>query len=212
MSFLDKKPEPFRRGQDGPLSARVMNEIIRAVIRQIRGGNETDVGYYGDRLTVESQHNQGYLSQLANYFMQWTVLSEVEDALLCTPFQQPADNVSWLPQYYYPDNGQTPQGQLVTNFFVAKPYQLQQTPWNGKQVTLNGQLISFNYTGIGTRTVTSVNTTPIISEMQVIVPDYMPGDVIFAVRVPTGYMDFNLNVPIAWMDINTAARAWAKVS
>jgi hypothetical protein len=135
---------------------------------------------------------------------QFVVLQIIEDLLICIPFvlEKNAFGIP-TPHIYDPNFGQGVDP--ATRLYVAKPYQLQQSPFEGKTVRLNNVAIFLHYTGIGARTATDPN---LLTENQVIVPDYFPGDVILACRADTGYAGGG----IQWMDVNSAARAWAKAS
>lgn len=93
--------------------------------------------------------------------------------------------------------------------WVAKPYTLQKSPWNGSQVIYNGTPVVLVYDddGSGGRTVTNLNDLTEV-EYQVIVPDYVADEWITIWRTNTGFVD-NQDIPVLWQDINTAARAWA---
>jgi hypothetical protein len=87
---------------------------------------------------------------------------------------------------------------------VALPYLLRRTPFDGK--TRNG--ITYTYTGDVTRLADDGSNT----ETQVMVPSYVAGDEVYAIRNVTGtsgVRDEN-NVPMDWLDINVDARAWAE--
>jgi hypothetical protein len=130
MPQLENKPDPFRRGQQ-QLSASALNEIIRAVTRQIRGGGGSGASYFGDRVVLSSDQDLVTLPDVCNYLAQFVVLQEFPDYLLCTPFAQPSyDGPYQVPQIYNPYLGQTNPVQV----YVAKPYDLQHTPWIGQYV------------------------------------------------------------------------------
>ncbi len=90
--------------------------------------------------------------------------------------------------------------------WVAKPYTLQRTPWDGQQITYNGTPVVLVYTLNG-RTVTNLND-PEEVEQQVLVPDYVAGEWITVWRTETGFTD-SQGEPVIWQDLNTAGRAWA---
>lgn len=131
---------------------------------------------------------------------QLVVIQEYADYLACVAFTQP---VSGSVYTYQPYDANLGQGQTPV-IYVAKPYQLQQSPWQGKTISLNGTSVTFNYTGTGTRTATNGST----NENQVIVPDYFTGDLILAAPASSGLYDPSSNL-ITLMDLNCAARAWA---
>jgi len=107
------------------------------------------------------------------------------------------------PQFYDPSlNSSIPGGYI----YIAKPYWLQQTPWDGRSVVINGVSYEVNYSDLGQRTITDPNG---VSILQTLTPDYMPGDLIQAVNCSTGYFDPEQYLPIIWMDLNEAGRNWA---
>jgi hypothetical protein len=202
MPFLDPKPDPFRAGQSGRLSASALNALIKNRLRQIRGGRDTDVGYFGDRVVVSS-HQIGPLQvDVANFLNPFAVISETDDWLVCVPFIQPTGaNGEWEPQVY--DSG-LDAGNPV-QILVAKPYILQRSPWDGQTVTINGIAYTYSYGATGSR-VAIIGTSGSVT--QNITPSYFPGDIIEGIKVPTGYTDPTLNVPVVWVDANLAARKW----
>lgn len=90
-------------------------------------------------------------------------------------------------------------------FEIARPYTLQRTPFDGQTIAYPGnESISYAYTSSRQRTaVRGVDT-----EIQVITPDYFVGDQVLAILVTTDLRDSEGTL-ITWMDLNTAARAWA---
>jgi hypothetical protein len=202
MSRLYIKPDSFRRDEE-ELSASKLEQILRAVMRQFKGGTGVDVNYFQDRIVINKAGKDSTLPRVENYLRQFVVLQVMADVLLCVPFTQEDDgNGNLKPHIYDPNYAQGTVGQM----YVAKPYQLQQTPFNGKSVTLNNVSVSFQYNGVGARLAFGGG----VSESQVIVPDYFQGDIVLACRATTGYITPNTNnTPVLWMDINSAARAWA---
>ena len=157
MAFVHSKPGPFHRG-DRPPGATDLNMIVQAVMRQIRGGTNTDVSNFGDRVTVGSSQIEPQLASASNYVMQFTVLQELADSLLCAVFTQPASPFGWIPQPYF-------QGLQLSDqiqYQVAKPYYLQQTPWNGMLVGVSGGAVFIQYTAFGARTIYSIDGPQII--------------------------------------------------
>lgn len=99
------------------------------------------------------------------------------------------------------------------DIIVAKPEELQRTPWDGK--TIAG--VAYTISGVQARNATQ--SSPAANETQVVIPTYQvavtnyDGSVIFAVKPygGTGVVDGD-GVPVEWQDLNVAGRAWAKVS
>lgn len=155
MPQLDNKPDPFRRGQE-QLSAEALNMIVRAVLRQLRGGGDNLVSYYNDRVVVSSKDSLPNSVHPGNFYAQFVVLEEFDDYLLCAPYFPPQHNGTWTPQTYDADLGQ----DSIVKVYVAKPYNLQRTPWDNRfiaaQVGVRPQetgnlLSSFTYVNIGER-------------------------------------------------------------
>lgn len=133
--------------------------------------------------------------------IQAVVVDIQDDLLKCVNFTQPTSGGVFIPQIYDPTLGSSDPDF----FYVAKPYQLQRTPWDGQSVILNGDVVTFHYTFLNQRD--AVDSSG--SEQQVIVPDYFFGDLIMVCSATTGYYDPSGDV-IELMDINSAARAWAR--
>lgn len=197
-------PPRFQSGQLTPQDAEALNQIAADLYRIVGGfsaapplivqedSNGVRIGLQG---AIGGGSGGGILSQ-------FVVLQNTNDLLLCAPFVQDRDAQGNLkPHLYDPNFGQGFPGQL----YIAKPYQLQQTPFDGKTVVLNGTAIALHYTGIGLRTATNPNG---VVENQVVVPDYFTGDIILACETTTGYTAGS--AAVQWMDVNSAARAWAQ--
>jgi hypothetical protein len=132
------------------------------------------------------------------------VYSEQDDYVTCSIWQVPygADGFT-IPQIYNP-----PVDTPNTPYYIAKPFLLQKTPWDGRNAVVNGVTIHFQYVSIGQRTLTSSGINPIT---QYIVPNYMPGDIIKAARCITAVVNPDSNGPkIVWLDLNTAGRIWSR--
>jgi hypothetical protein len=86
--------------------------------------------------------------------------------------------------------------------YVAKPYLLRRSlaSWNG---------LTFTYSSNFEREATDGVDT----EDQVIVPAYVPDDILYVIRPygGTGTVDPDTQ-PIVWLDLNVDGRAWAKVA
>lgn len=96
--------------------------------------------------------------------IMFTVLEEKGDYLLC--------------------EGRNPEtGKELNNIAVAKPYLLQQTPWDGRTVEVDGNSVTYQYTEIGKRRATATIDGEEVVEIQKITEDYREGGVIVAERV-----------------------------
>lgn len=214
--FDPPKPPNFQRGQR-QLSAMALNQLRELALRHIAGGGDTNVSYFGDRLTITSKTINPQLPDPTNYLRQFIVLEELPDCLVCTPmFYQPGDEGGWSPQSYEVNlTNPTMISGAYAIIWVAKPYFLQQTPWDQSTVPLpdvvqlNGHPVKYIYDfAERTREAQFQDGTP--WETQEITPSYVLGDVIVAVRTLTGYTDNVWHKPVVWMDANNAARKWLK--
>lgn len=92
--------------------------------------------------------------------------------------------------------------------YVAKPYLLRRTPFDG----YSRNDISYAYTDDVTRTATDADDN---TETQVVVPSYVFGDIIYAVTNVDGGTGVEVDtgkerLTPEWLDINADGRAWAK--
>jgi len=94
---------------------------------------------------------------------------------------------------------------------IAVPYLLRRTPFDG----LSRNAISYTYTSDTERTATDADDD---TESQQITPDYVAGDIIYAVRAPQGGTGVTITnaagdtVALEWLDLNADGRAWAQVT
>jgi hypothetical protein len=97
-------------------------------------------------------------------------------------------------------------GVIGDNAWIAKPYLLRYTPFH--EQTRNG--IEYTYSSYTQRTADDGEDT----ETQVVVPSYVSGDLIYAVRGVVGGTTVTLSgtppPPVEWLDLNVDSRAWAK--
>jgi hypothetical protein len=95
---------------------------------------------------------------------------------------------------------------------VAKPWTLQRSRYDGQTIDYpdtGGQSITYTYTADNRRTANDGTN----SEAQVITPAYHVGEILLALYVPTGVLGLAGNdLPLHWMDANTAGRQWARES
>lgn len=96
--------------------------------------------------------------------------------------------------------------------YIAKPFLLR---GSATTRTFSGGTLTFgSYTTDGGQREATLDA---VSETQVIVPEYVVGDEIVAVRNVRGKTgvtreDADAEVEVIWLDMNTDARAWAKKS
>lgn len=164
-----------------------------AAIPRVITGDGVQMKRVGDRFIIE---NSPDFVEAGPQIQNFVVMSEQADYLTCVVFDFPRTE-----EVYDPDLGVSLQalGLTGTTVYVAKPYWLQQSPFNGKIVTLNGTPTTLTYTGIGTKT-----NSP--GGSQSVTPSYFAGDVIGAYSGSTGL--WVGEVPINWTDLNTAGRIW----
>lgn len=191
-------------------------------------------GYAGYRIQETPQATAEYVVvvAIATDRLQFVIHSQTDDLLRCVPWVPPTDDDgNLIPQLYDPSLWAAPildedgnpiegeDGLLLRDetteadvaVYVAKPYDLQQTPWDGRIVALDNLGTSYLYarTGHSARTATDQNTSLVGN--QVVGPDYFPGDVILCSRASTGYQNPDDDSKVAWMDENTAGRAWIEL-
>ncbi len=88
---------------------------------------------------------------------------------------------------------------------IAKPFLLRKSTWDG-YTDSNG----VTYTVTGTQTLTAMDTSGNVENWKITF-DYQVDDLITAVANVRGGYDSDSD-DIRWIDLNTDARAWAKVS
>lgn len=88
--------------------------------------------------------------------------------------------------------------------FVAKPYDLRVTPFDGESfTTLDGHTVSFSYSEYWERTATIDDSETV----QTVTPYYYVNEEVCVARTEPGIEDAEQN-PIQWEDINLAGRNW----
>lgn len=196
MPHLPEKPAPLKAG-DEQISASQFNRGFQMVPRHVAGAGGTEVEYYGDRMMIRTPKSAPNLPDISAYIATLVVLEELNDCLKCAGFRTPVDGGGlWTFQEY----DATLEATADFVCYVAKPYILQKSPWNGQ--TLNGTTYSA-YTLPGERTATTGGD----AVQELIHPAYFPGDIIKAVKGVTGLYDPD-GVLIIWQDENEAARRW----
>jgi hypothetical protein len=90
--------------------------------------------------------------------------------------------------------------------YVAKPYMLRRSGFHGE--TVNG--VSYEFTNVNQRTASVPDEED--DESQIITPDYIAGEIIFAVKYRVQLvLDDDTEGFCDWEDINAAGRCWAAV-
>ena len=106
-----------------------------------------------------------------------------------------------------------PGGDTETK--IAKPYDLQKSPWDGVAVNYEIESIIGSQQVVVYRYVTAIYRIANESEHQGIRPLYDIGRTnIFAMECENGtgvFADVGQTDPIKWVDLNLDARAWAKI-
>lgn len=171
MAQTPSKPN-FRQGQQ--LGAKTLNAVKEIIPRLVIGSmGDINVNRFGDRISVGMAQDIPSIPE-SSLFRTFVVREEFDDYLACEVYFQAEEP----PQMYDADLGDKLQidqyGKDVT-IYVAKPYLLQKTPWNGQ--TIDGQY--YSYSEMGKRTVGGVEQT---------IDSYLPGELIVARYCPTGYM------------------------
>lgn len=140
----------------------------------------------------------------------YKVLEEKDDYLKCLGFDPLAKN---------PFSEITPSAFRTIK--VAKPPLLLKSPWDGKTVDIDGTDYTYEYTGVGVRTVTWTDSDGFDQEVEErITPPYFDDDILVAIEVrktlvQTGFVvndekveDEN-DAPLHWVDLNVSGRHWA---
>jgi hypothetical protein len=210
-SFLKEKPGPFRRG--APIRAEPFNRMRDAIPRQLRGGEGMSVSDYSDRqVIVLDKPPQVTLADPTYTVAPFSVVQELDDLLKCQVFMASVDpsNGWWKQVPYQNPMGQTPVPDPNGYIYVAKPYLLQKTPWDGQTVTLSDGVWTYKYstTGPGVRQRAPFGSSG-DGQTQSITQSYFQNDVISAVRCFTGIQDPDNKIPVIWQDLNEGARAWS---
>ena len=207
MPFEDPKPDPFKAGKT--ISAEALNKVLRATNRSIRGSGDTTVSDFSDRVVINTNIQRQGLAQTETYLCQFVILEEMEDTFRCAIWFPPTDPGTNTFTFQIYDA--TLEQDALTQIEVAKPYDLQQSPWDGQTVEINGVPVTYHYTDIGQRNaVSNEGKSDEFTEAESITAPYFPGDVITAVRLVSGYTDQGMafGLPVCWIDSNTAGRKW----
>lgn len=195
-------PELFPKAPDqkypNPISVEAINQLLHSVPRVITGSG-VQMKRIGDRFIIE--HVTPF-AQSGPQIQNFLVMDEQEDYLNCVIF----DFVD-VEQSYDPDQGISLQelGLTGTVIKVAKPYWLQQTPFEGKVVVVDGAEVTITHLSSGQRKL--INTTTGQTTIQALAPSYFAGDVVSAFDAQTSLVISG--DPVSWTDLNTAARRWA---
>lgn len=177
----------WHRGESITVSR--LNEIQKKTDRPIRssGTMQTIAGitYVGQDFAQSSPHNI--------VIARFRVKSLQNDYLVC--------------RRYSPAVGTAVEVAGTVNIYVAKPYELRRTPFDGKTITYGSQIITYTYSDECTRIATDGDDT----ETQVMTPLYFVDCEILAVMNISGGTGLAVSdVPVMWEDLNTAGRFWAR--
>lgn len=199
MPDLNPKPDEFKPGQR-QLSAKDLNDVSGALIREIRGDGKTiEVNKFGQRIVI-SAIDKVVPATSTVQVRSFVVRVIRNDYLVCIPFTF---------QEGVPQPHDSTLSASATNFIcVAKPRLLQRTPFHGLTVLLDGVSVTYTYqTTVGRR---QANTGS-WQEFQRIVPPYFVGDIISARKGTTGVTTTvaDGSSSVQWSDVNEAGRAWA---
>lgn len=177
---------PWKPGD--PITADRLNQHDKAARDAVTGGSGVESLRVGNDVVLR---NSRELQIPVGARIRAKVVSINDDYLTCSIYNAAQDSDG-------------------SNISVAKPYLLQQTPFDGLNTTyLDGQEVGYSYSTANsyTRTATDQDTTT-ITETQFITPNYFVGEVLWCERSNTGLTDDN-SAAIYFEDVNTGARAWA---
>jgi hypothetical protein len=213
---LFPKPGRFKKAREGgKLSAAMLNAINDAIYRVISGTGMLHANRYGDRLVLSHQDREAIIAR-PPVFQLFRVISESPDHVVCAPFWFTDDPES---KYGYGEFSQPPNSDPIQNVAVAKPFLLQQTPWDDQTVPYLWGTVKYTYVATGKRIAkgNENGTGPDIFETQYITPSYFSGDIILATNVATQFKNpkwqagDKSNYVTTWQDINQGARVWASL-
>jgi hypothetical protein len=180
---MAKAMPPYHR--TGPLG-RAIGVLLRERAADTVGGRGILVRRFGDSLAIESAVSPAYGQQ--SRMALFRVKSESGDYLTCrtwhafTESEGPAD------------------------VYVAKPYILQRTPFDGVTITYPSGNITYTYTQDYERSANDGTDT----KTQVVTPRYYVNEVIVAARGIAGGTGITVSESnVVWQDINTCGRMWA---
>lgn len=214
MPGIHGKPDRFRAGQQR-LSAGALNKILDATNRQFIGGPSSNVEFYGDRMVVNSIPDEDFAPFRPPPVLA-SVLVEYDDYLLCTVVGQTKQFPIQYPMEYNQTLGTDELDDLKV--YVAKPYALQRTPFEGKMVPVHtagpadtaeeDAFVTYSFPGTNTTTASfpgagvlappfpidhalglRVATNPDATlVVERITPCYFPGEIIRLILRNTGYL------------------------
>lgn len=239
MARLGDKPGEFRPG-GMQVSAGALNKMVRGQTRQITGSKPISVHTFNDRVVVSVNDESIKDFKLIRAFVVREESSD-GDLLLCAPLNTgiwvAGDGTDQAtigkivggipgiiggglgtivngflePPYYDVNLGNNVNPNQL--YYVAKPWLLQKTPFNGRSIYWGNNVPQsehlFTYTTLGVRQLTNSVTNEVTTEYMT--PRYFPGEIIIAKRLVTGYYDPMLlgeKVEIVWQDINEGGRNW----
>jgi hypothetical protein len=196
---LNPKHGRFKAG-DTSISAKALNDMQDAIVRQFVGGDQTEVEYYGDRVVIRSKDSGPRNADISDVVTRFVVLEVLDDMLKCAPYRQQYTgsdtSAIWVASTYDAALG-IGSPEII---YIAKPQWFQPSFWNGK--TINA--IAYVRTGIDARTASHSGSTPVAER---ITPSYAVGDIIHAVMGITGLTAPDGN-NVGWTDMNFAGRMW----
>ena len=183
------------------ITAKRLDSLRGSILKDIRGtsglnGLGTQVTYTGSHITIGNNDNRFLATPI---FQRFRVVAFNDDYLECH---------TWIPNL---DDNDGEEG--TERVFIAKPYLLRQTPFDGESIVYPSKTISYTYANQGERTATSGGD----EEDQVLIPEYFVDDEIIAIRHiigSTGVIADTETPPattgMEWEDMNTAGRFWAR--
>jgi hypothetical protein len=176
-----------RKGQ--ALTAKGLDaNIVKGPQRGMAVSGNADLRRFQDGLSVDLPDSGG-VAGASNYFRWAQIISVSEDYLVCKAFNVIAGTTSG------------------DNFNVAKPYLLQQYPFNGESITyIDGETITYTKDATDPEYKRNHNDG-VTSADFVITPNYFVGERIIIMKVPT-YINATL---YNWVEL-AMGRYWAQTS
>ena len=186
---IGKSYRPARRGQpmNTALSAKNINEnLVRGPQRGMAVSGNADLRRFQDGLSVDLPDSGG-VAGASNYFRWAQIISVSEDYLVCKAYNVIAGTTAG------------------DNFNVAKPYLLQQYPFNGESITyIDGETITYTKDATDPEYKRNHNNGTTSADF-IITPNYFVGEQILIMKVPT-YINGTI---YNWVEL-AMGRYWAE--
>ena len=197
----------IRRFEPGrAVTAKQLEGLRRKSIESAEAGKDIQIEEVGNRQVISLVRER----ILGVTFERFKIIEVKKDHLHCNLHNATHEEAEASP------------AQNTTLIFVAKPFQLRKTPFDGETIEyVNGQSITYTYEAdaFGRAREADDGTD---TEDQAMTPDYFVGEELLAMFVETGLKTNATEDPpaagatfveqrIFWEDLNTCGRFWAKV-